>query len=126
MCFQAKYFLTNSTGDGVATEGGEITPELVRDDLAADDGTHGVTVAQALPHRDDVRDEAVLHEGPHVVPRPAQPGLDLVSNDEASVLSDNPGASREVRMCYKAGREGGGLTCINVCSRTRGAQRSPG
>ena len=89
MCFQAKYFLTNSTGDGVATKGGEISPELVRDDLAADDGTHGVTVAQALPHRDDVRDEAVLHEGPHVVASPAQPGLDLVCDDEAAMLPHN-------------------------------------
>ena len=82
--------LTNGTGDRVATKGGEISTEFVRDGLAANHGAHRVSVAQTLPHGDNVRDQAVLHEAPHVVPRPPQAGLDLVSNDETSVLSNNP------------------------------------
>ena len=83
--------LTNRARDRIATKCREVSAtKLVRNFLAADDGPHGVAVTEALPHGDDVRDEAVLHEAPHVVSSPPHPGLDLVRNDESAVLSDHP------------------------------------
>ena len=83
--------LTNRARDGVTPESREVSAaEFVRDLLAADDGPHGVAVTEALPHGDDVRDEAVLHEAPHVVSSPPHPRLDLVRYDESAVLSDHP------------------------------------
>ena len=81
--------LTYSAGHRVAPEGGEVSTESVGHLPAADDGAHGEPVAEPLADGDDVGHEAVVHEGPHVVPHPPQPGLNLVCDHQPAVLPDN-------------------------------------
>ena len=83
--------LTYSTGHRISSKSWKVSSEFFRYLLTADDSPEGIAITESLADGDDVGDEVVLHEAPEVVAGPPQPGLDLVSDDEAAVSPDTTG-----------------------------------